>query len=147
MEEHRHEFEVGCMCRVLEVSRSGYYGWRGRGPSRKVLRDEELKARIVLSHANSDATYGSPRVHEELTVEGERVSRKRVSRIMRENQLFSKHKRKFRVTTKSDHEFPIAENVLEQDFSAEAPNKKWAADITFIHTSEGWLYLAVVLDL
>jgi putative transposase len=147
MKEHHHEFEVDRMCNVLQVSRSGYYGWLGRKPSKHQQRDRQLTLRIVELHAQSEHTYGSPRLHEDLKDEGERISRKRVSRIMRENQLFSKHKRKFRHTTDSEHQFPVAENILARSFESDAPNKKWAADITFIPTDEGWLYLAVVIDL
>lgn len=147
MKKHHHEFEVDCMCQVLEVSRSGYYGWLQRKPSNRACKDAELKSRIVQLHAESDKTYGSPRIHEDLKAEGERISRKRVARIMRENKLFSKHKRKFRHTTDSEHPHPMAENLLSRDFDSDAPNKKWVTDITFIPTNEGWLYLAVVLDL
>jgi len=147
MREHHHEFEIDIMCSTLQVSRSGYYGWLQRPPSQRAQRDQQLKSRIVQLHAESEQVYGSPRVHEDLKAEGERVSRKRVARIMRENQLFSKHKRKFRHTTESEHKFPIAENILSRNFASDAPNKKWVTDITFIPTAEGWLYLAVVLDL
>lgn len=147
MEEHRQEFEIGCMCRVLEVSRSGYYGWRKRAPSQKALRDRHLKARIIDSHANSDSTYGTPRVKKDLVAEGETVSRRRIGRIMKENELYSRHSPKTRVTTKSDPRLPVAENVLDRDFTAEAKDRKWVTDITYIYTAEGWLYLAVVLDL
>lgn len=147
MEEHRHEFDVECMCCVLGVSRSGFYAWRGRGPSQRAIEERRLTERIVALHAQSDQTYGSPRVHEDLKDEGERTSRKRVARIMRENRLFSRHKRKFRLTTDSEHQFPIAENVLERNFEADEPNRKWVTDITFIPTAEGWLYLAIVIDL
>jgi len=147
MQEHHSDFEVDCMCDVLQVSRSGYYTWRHRKPSLRSLDDERLKLRIVESHARSRENYGSPRVLQDLKDEGERVSRKRVARIMRENRLFSKQKRRFRATTDSTHQHPVAENILARDFKADAPNRKWAADITFIPTAEGWLYLAVVLDL
>jgi len=147
MKNHQREFEVGVMCSVFGVSRSGYYGWLHRKPSRRATRDAHLKSRIAEFHARSDGTYGSPRIHDDLKDEGERVSRKRVSRIMRENRLFSKHKRKFRVTTDSGHRLPVADNVLKRDFRADAPDRKWVTDITFIPTREGWLYLAVVLDL
>jgi len=147
MEEHHHEFEVDCMCRVLGVSRSGFYGWRGRAPSRRALDEQRLRGKIIQFHERSDRTYGSPRVLEDLQEDGEKVSRKRVARIMRQNQLFSKHKRKFRKTTDSQHEYSTAPNLLERDFNADEPNRKWGTDITFIPTAEGWLYLAVVLDL
>lgn len=147
MEAHRDEFSVEELCQVLKVSRSGYYSWKHREPSKRSRREEELKTRIVELHAQSDQTYGSPRIHDDLKDEGERVSRKRVARIMRENKLFSKHKRRFRVTTDSEHVLPVAENLLDRDFAAEGPNQKWVTDITFIPTGEGWLYLAVVLDI
>lgn len=135
------------MCRVLGVSRGGFYGWQRRAPSRRATEDCRLGVRITELHAASDQAYGSPRVHEDLKNEGERVSRKRVARLMRENQLFSKHRRKFRLTTESEHQFPVAENTLERNFNADEPNRKWVTDITFIPTAEGWLYLAVIIDL
>lgn len=145
--KHRREFEVEQMCETLNVSRSGYYGWQRREPSQRSREDERLKTSISRSHAASYRTYGRPRVHEDLKAEGERVSAKRVARIMRENQLFSKHVRKFRRTTDSDHAFPIAENVMDREFAADVANTKWVTDITYVPTAEGWTYLAVVLDL
>lgn len=147
MREYSDRFEIRCMCDVLEVSRSGYYSWLRRKPSAHSLRDKKLSLRIRKLHASSDKTYGAPRVHEDLKAEGERVSRKRVARIMRENRLFSKHKRKFRHTTDSEHSHPVVENVLSREFYSDAADRKWVTDITFIPTDEGWLYLAVVIDL
>lgn len=147
MEEHCHEFEIELMCSVLSVSRSGYYSWRQRKPSRRSTEDQRLGARIIKSHAESGETYGSPRVLRDLKDEGERISRKRVARLMRQNKLFSKHRRKYRLTTNSDHKFPVARNLLERNFDAEYPDQKWVTDITYIPTAEGWLYLAVVIDL
>lgn len=147
MKEHRGEFEIECMCQTLNVSRSGFYGWCGRKASLRSQEDQRLKGKIVDSHQRSERTYGSPRIHDDLQKSGERVGRRRVARIMKENQIFSIHKRQFKITTDSEHQFPVAENLLDRDFSADAPNKKWVTDITFIPTAEGWLYLAVVLDL
>ncbi len=147
MEKHRHEFEVSCMCDVFNISRSGFYSWRKRRPSSRALEEQSLTASIIASHSESRRTYGSPRVLKDLQAAGKRVSRKRVARIMRENRLFSIHKKRFRVTTESEHQYPIAENLLKRDFLADAPNRKWASDITFVWTSEGWMYLAVVIDL
>ena len=147
MEAHRDEFQIEQMCSVFGVSRSGFYSWRGRRPSRRSTEDQRLSARIVKSHTESGETYGSPRVLRDLKDEGERVSRKRVARLMRKNSLFSKHTRKFRRTTNSDHKFSVAENLLARNFNAKAPDRKWATDITYIPTGEGWLYLAVVIDL
>lgn len=147
MKEHRGEFEIECMCQTLNVSRSGFYGWCGRKASLRSQEDQRLKSKIVEFHQRSERTYGSPRIHDDLQKSGERVGRRRVARIMKENKIFSIHKRQFKITTDSDHQFPVAENLLDRDFSADAPNKKWVTDITFIPTAEGWLYLAVVLDL
>jgi len=147
IEKHRGEFEVGALCRVLAVSRSGFYSWRKRLPSKRSVEDERLKSKILELHQKSRRTYGSPRILDDLKEEGERTSRKRVARIMRESGIFSKHKRKFRVTTDSEHRFPVAENHLNREFKAEAPDRKWVTDITHIPTKEGWMYLAVVLDL
>lgn len=147
MEKHRHEFDIESMSRVLGVSRSGFYSWKARVPSQRSLRDQELRTLIRVSHSQSGEAYGSPRVHADLRDQGQRVSRKRVMRIMRGELMFSRHKRKFRVTTRSEHEYPVANNELDRDFSAESPDQKWVADITFIPTDEGWLYLAAVLDL
>ncbi len=145
--EHREDYPLERLCRVLEVSRSGYYAWRGRPKSERAKRDEALTETIKEVHAESRNTYGSPRVHVELRARGVGCSRKRVARLMRLSSLRARCKRKWRVTTNSRHTLPVAENVLERDFAVERPNEVWAADITYIPTLEGWLYLAVVLDL
>lgn len=147
MAEHLHEFPLRTMSRVLKVSRAGFYDWRRREPSKRSSEERKLRSRITELHAQSDKTYGSPRILAELRDEGEHISRKRVARIMRENGLYSRHRRKFRVTTNSAHPFPVAENTLAQNFSADELNKKWVTDVTYIPTHEGWLYLAVVIDL
>lgn len=150
----RHEgsaYAVALMCRVLEVSRSGYYGWRDRGTSKRAHADQDLTVRIRTVHRKSRARYGSPRMHRELKAQGISVSEKRVARLMREAGIRAKQSRKFHVTTTdSSHAHPVAENVLNRQFSVTdiiAPNRVWASDITYIPASEGWLYLAVVLDL
>jgi len=135
------------MCRVLEVSASGYYAWRKRGPSRRSLSDIELLVEIRDIYLETDQNYGSPRIFKELRAKGYRVSRKRVERLMRANGLHAKHPRKFKVTTDSNHQHPVAENTLDREFDVDVPNARWAADITFVWTSQGWLYLAVVMDL
>ena len=147
MAEHLHEFPLRMMSRVLKVSRAGFYDWRRRRPSNRSDDEQKLRARIAELHSRSDKTYGSPRILAELRDEGRHVSRKRVARIMRENGLFSRHRRKFRPTTNSAHPFPVSENTLCQNFSAEEKNRKWVTDVTYIPTHEGWLYLAVVIDL
>jgi len=148
IEEHRQEFDITLMCRLLAVSRSGYYAWRKRQPSAREMADTQLLAAIKKIFAASGQTYGSPRIHIELRAAGIRCSRKRVERLMRENGLKVVQKRKNRViTTDSDHEFPVAPNLLDRDFTAEHPNEKWVTDISYIRTDTGWLYLAVVMDL
>jgi putative transposase len=135
------------MCRVLGVRRSGYYAWRRRGPSARQVANMELVAQIEEVHEWSRRTYGSPRMREELGARGIACGRHRVARLMREHGIRPKQKRRFRVTTDSHHERPVAENHLGRQFQVEKPNTVWAGDITYIPTAQGWLYLAVVLDL
>lgn len=138
------------MCRVLEVSTSGYYASRTRPASARAQRDQELKAKIRLAHAHSRRTYGAPRVHEELKADKERVAKKRVARLMQEEGLEARPKRRYVVTTDSRHPYPIAPNHLNRAFDVNgvrAIDRVWIADITYIPTGEGFLYLAVVLDL
>ncbi len=126
---------------------SGCYAWRKRQPSRRQQEDERLSKLIQCVHAESRQRYGSPRIHAELQAQGIRCGRKRVARLMRQAGLRGKCKGRRRIcTTESKHKLPVAENVLQQDFTAEQPNTKWVADITYIPTDEGWLYLAVVMD-
>lgn len=150
IERHREEFAVKLMCRALEVTRSGYYAWRKRKPSVRATRKERLRVEVRAIHRTTRGRYGSPRVHAELQARGERVSRKQVARLMREEGLKGKKRRRFRTTTNSEHAHPVAQNVLDRKFAVEeieGPNRAWAADITYVPTREGWLYLAVVLDL
>jgi len=136
------------MCAVLGVSPSGYYAWRGRPLiTPQVEANRALRARIRLIHAESHGRYGSPRVHHALRASGERVGRNRVIRLMRRDQLRGRPRRRFRVTTAADPTATAAPNRLRQHFHASAPNRIWTADITAIPTAEGWLYLAVLLDL
>jgi len=141
------EFPVSALCRVLQVSRSGYYAWRSRPKSRHHHRDATLRAKVVAYHRASRGTYGSPRVTQDLRDEGERVAQKRVARLMREQRLKGCQPRAYRATTDSAHNDPVAKNALERDFSPEGPDRVWVSDITYIKTWEGWLYLAVVIDL
>ncbi len=145
--EHHDRWPARLQCRVLDVSASGYYDWLTRAPGPRARRRAELGERIARIHADSRGRYGSPRVFKQLKHEGETVGRKRVESIMQERQLQGKCPRK-RVprTTDSAHDKPVAENVIERDFSATAANQKWVADITYIDTDEGWLYLATVMD-
>ena len=135
------------MCRVLEVSRSGFYAWRSRDASAAEVRREELTAEVKAVHAQVKARYGSPRIRAELVANGHACSVNLVARVMREAGIAAKTKRKFRQTTDSDHSMPVAENVLGRAFDPDEPNTRWCADITYIPTREGWLYLAVVEDL
>jgi len=147
IEDHRDRWPVRTQCRVLSVSPGGYYDWRGRAPSDRRRRRGRLAERIERIHADSRGAYGGPRVHAQLKDEGERVAPKTVAAIMREGGLRGKSpcKRKPR-TTDSAHGKPVAENLLQRDFTAAGPDQKWVADLTCIDTDEGWLYLAVVLD-
>lgn len=147
MRDHVADFPVNVMCEVLGVSRSGYYAWAGRDGSARAAADHALAAEIRAAHAASRGRYGSPRVHAELRARSRRVGRKRVARLMRGMGLAGRRRRRFRRTTNSSHVFPIAPNLLGRNFTAEAPNRVWLADLTYIWTSEGWLYLAAVLDL
>lgn len=145
--EEKVAFPVAVLCRLLAVSPSGYYATQGRQKSGHARRDEELAEQVAAAHTASKRRYGSPRVHAELKAAGERVGRKRVARLMREQKLAARTRRRFRKTTDSKHEFPIAPNVLARDFTASAPDEAWVTDITFLWTAQGWLYLAVILDL
>ena len=135
------------MCALLAVSASGYYAWAQRGPSRRQLDDLVLLAHVRAHFAASNGTYGSPRMHAELCAAGVSIGRHRTARLMRDNHLKANQKRRFKKTTDSQHNKAVASNLLDQNFSAEAPNEKWAADISYIWTAQGWLYLAVMLDL
>lgn len=145
--EKKVAFPVAVLCRVLAVSTSGYYASIARHVSRHARRDQELLKRVRSSHYASKRRYGSPRVHEDLKASGAKVGRKRVARLMQENRLVAITRRRFRKTTDSKHNFPIAPNLLGRDFTAVNPNTSWVTDITFIWTLQGWLYLAVIIDL
>ena len=138
---------VAVLCKVLEVSRSGFYAWEQRVPSAHSLEDAKLRVHIAAIHERSRGLYGAPRVHAELRASGFTVSRKRVARLMRELGLESRRKRRFKATTDSKHSLPVAENILDRKFEVDAPDVAWVTDITYVWTSEGWLYLAAILDL
>ena len=147
IEAKKELFPIQVLCETLRVSRSGYFAWRGRPESKRARDNRGLVKQIQTSHRLSDQTYGSPRVWEDLLAQGVQVGRHRVARLMRQQQLRSKRRRRYRVTTNADHRWPVAANLLLRDFRACAPNRKWSADITHVRTRKGWLYLAVVLDL
>src|ERR671917_368005 len=135
------------LCKVLGVSPSGYFAWRSRPASRRQREDLVLLAHVRSAFQLSNETYGSPRMTRELQDAGLAVGRRRTARLMRENGLRARQPRRFKRTTDSQHAFPVAPNLLDQDFSAERPDEKWGADISYVWTREGWLYLAVVIDL
>jgi putative transposase len=135
------------MCRVLEVSRSGYYDWRQRPESRRAREDRALLVHIRAYHKRSRGRYGSPRVHKDLVDQGHQAGRGRVARLMRQEEIRGVQKRRYVVTTDSDHRLPVAPNILDRRFEAGVPNEVWTGDITYIPTKEGWLYLAVLHDL
>jgi putative transposase len=140
-------FPVSLLCRTLGVSRPGFYAWQARPAGRRAAADTRLGLEIAAIHAESRQRYGSPRIHAELRDRGHRTGRKRVARLMRHRGLAARRRRRFRVTTDSRHPFPIAPNVLARQFERAAPDRAWVTDITYIPTGEGWLYLAVILDL
>jgi putative transposase len=144
--EEKVAFPIVVLCRVLGVSPSGYYASQARPVSLHARRDGELAEQIATSHRASKRRYGSPRVYADLKADGVRVGRKRVARLMREKRLVALCRRRYHTTTDSKHSFPIAPNLLERDFTAHGPDESWVTDITFIWTRQGWLYLAVILD-
>ena len=145
--EHRETFKVGRMCKLLNVSRSGYHAWVKRPESRRSRENQALEAKIRVLHSASHGIYGAPRIHQDLIDDGIRCGKNRVARIMRKAGIRSRTKKKFKATTNSRHSFPVAPNLLNQNFKVDAPDHTWVGDITYIHTNEGWLYLAVLLDL
>ncbi|WP_143744341.1 IS3 family transposase, partial [Neomoorella thermoacetica] len=145
--EHTGTFRVETMCRVLKVSRTGYYRWLKRPVSQRRSQDEIIKENILNIYNKSRKTYGSPRIQKQLGREGIHCSKKRVERLMREVGVQAIQKRKFKVITDSRHNLAVAENILNREFTASIPNKRWVTDITYIPTEEGWLYLAAVMDL
>lgn len=140
-------YPVTVLCRVLQVSRPGFYAWFKRPESKRASTSRVLRARIRAVHEKSRGTYGSPRVHAALVSEGRRVGRARVAKLMRCEGLRARRRRRFVKTTDSRHDLPVAGNVLDRNFTATEPNRVWTTDITFIWTTEGWLYLAVIIDL
>ena len=147
IEAHRDAWPVRLMCQVLGVSTGGYYGWRRRPASARQQRREALVAEIREIHHEVKARYGSPRIHAELAARGESCSVNTVAKLMRQHGIAAKAKRKFRCTTDSNHGRPVAENLVDRHFEPEAADQVWTADITYVPTGEGWLYLAAVEDL
>ena len=146
--DHRSEFSVKKMCRVLEVGRSSYYDWVNRPLSKLEIADTDIKDKICEIFRESDSTYGHRRIKKTLRKKHQiRCSNERVRRLMRELNLIPVQTRRFKATTNSKHSLPVAPNLLQKDFAASAPCQKWVGDITYVYTREGWLYLATVVDL
>ena len=140
-------FAVSLMCSALQVSTSGYYAWRDRRPSPRAQANDRLLRQIREAHQRSRCTYGSPRITQELRAQGHRVGENRIAELMRKAAIRAKSARKWKATTQSAHRLPVAENTLDRQFTVIQPNRVWAGDLTFVWTAEGWLYLAVVIDL
>ena len=147
IQRHEGRYAVVLMCHVLKVSRSGYYDWRGRPPSARAQANVRLAADVHRIYAAHKGRTGAPRIMKHLREEGQVVGKNRVARVMRAERLRAKAARKYKATTNSNHNLPVAPNLLEQNFAALGPNQKWVSDITYVATDEGWLYVAVVLDL
>jgi len=144
---HTHMFPKEKMCHALKVGRGGYYAWLGRPLSKRAEENMQLIERIKNIYEKSHRRYGSPRITDELHKEGFVVSRARVARLMKAYGINAVSKKKFKVTTDSNHNYPVAPNLLERDFTVEKPNSVWVSDITYIFTQAGWLYLTVIIDL
>jgi len=147
IEQNKHEFPVVVMCQVLGVSESGFYAWRTRPPCRRRREDAQLLQEIRQAFVTHRGRYGSPRIHRELKDQGRRIARKRVARLMREAQMSARRKPRRVQTTKRDATHPVAPNLLNRELTAAEPHTQWVTDITSIPTTQGWLYLAVLLDL
>ena len=147
IDDNREQWSVAWLCETLDVSTTGYYTWQDRHASLQQQRRETLLVEIEAIHAQVKARYGSPRIHAELVDRGHDCCVNTVARIMRDAGIAAKTKRKFRQTTDSNHPHPVARNLLDRQFDPLAPNERWVADITYVPTREGWLYLAVVEDL
>lgn len=147
IEAEKASFPVAAMCSTLGVSRSGFYDWRSRPPSRRQKRREELAVKVAAAYKRSDGRYGSPRIHAQLCKGGEVVSEKTVASIMQENDIVARHKRKYKATTDSRHTARIAPNVLNRNFVADRPNQVWVTDVKAIWTLTRWCYLAAICDL
>ena len=147
IEKNRKNFAFKIMTRVLSVTKAGYLAWKRRGPSARKQEDDVLREEIKVIHTNSKRTYGAPRIKSALEDKGKIVSQRRTNRLMREAGCETKYRQQFVHTTNSKHSSSIAENKLNREFQADKPNQKWVTDITYLHTSEGWLFLAVVMDL
>jgi putative transposase len=147
MIDHCIEFSIEMMCKVFKISKSSYYAWLRNGPSDRWKENESLLVDILDIFEDSKGSYGSPRITKELHAQGKKGSRPRVARIMRAAGIQARRRRKFKVTTDSKHNYPIAPNVLDRKFSATRPSEIWVSDLTYVRTHSGWLYLTVIIDL
>ena len=147
IDDHRDRFEVARLCRVLGVSRTGYLQWRSRAPSTRSMANAALDARVAVLHAQSGHSYGRPRLVRALGEQGMRIGSERVRQSLKRQGLRPVYKRRYRLTTDSDHRKPVAPHVLNRRFEGWQPNQAWVADVTYIATAEGWLYLACIMDL
>ena len=145
--ENRGKYKLGKMCKLLGVSRSGYYKWLKRKASNRDIENRKLYFEIKMIYVENRKSYGSPRIFKELRSRGKKYNKKRIERIMRENGLQAKAGKKYKVTTRSKHNLVISKDLLNQDFKANRPNEKWVTDITYLRTQEGWLYLCAIMDL
>jgi putative transposase len=146
IQDHKHHYRLFKLCRVLRIARTSYHRWLHRIPGKREQENQMLLEKIKTVHEKSRKTYGSPRITDELREKGYTCSRPRVARLMRKHNLRAKTKRKFKVTTQSNHKYPLSPDLVNQNFSATAPNELWTSDITYVRTRQGWLYLTVVLD-
>lgn len=147
IEQQRDSYDLEGLCAALGVSASGYSSWRRGGSCRKRLTDAQMLTLIRAVYAETKGAYGSPRIWREIKDRGFPASRERVARLMKQNDIRARHKRRYKATTDSKHDLPVAPNLLDRDFAPTRPDQTWTADITYIPTAEGWLYLAVVMDL
>ena len=147
IQEHDRHYPIRLMCRALEVSAAGYYAWRSRPESARSGSARTVLSAIRVIHRESRETYGSPRIWDALLKQGHRIGEHRVARLMRQDGILAKTVKKWRATTQSQHRFPVAANTLDRQFTVTQPNRVWAGDLTYVWTTEGWLYLAVILDL
>ncbi len=146
IEQHKQEFSIAVMCKVLRVSESGFYAWRKRPTCQRKREDAQLTQEIRQVFVRHRGRYGSPRIHVELKDQGRSIARKRVARLMREADMSARRKQHRVLTTRREEAHPVAPNLFNRDFTASEPNKKWVTDVTYIATAQGWIYLAVVLD-
>ena len=146
MKQWRNQYPVKRLCRILAVSRCGFYAWQKRPPCRRTLENERLRVEIRAVHAKTRWTYSAKRLQDELAEEGIKAGRDRIARLRREEGIRCIQKRKFKATTNSNHSLPVADNLLNQEFKPSKPNAVWVSDITYIQTEEGWLYLAGIKD-